>query len=295
MFVHTFGAYFGLAVSKVLTSSPGHGKPPRKYNSSIYKSDMFAMVGTLFLWMFWPSFNGALAEDAQQARVAINTVLALTASCFVAFMADVIFRKDHKFDMVSIQNATLAGGVAVGSSSDLVIQPWGALVVGAVAGLISVLGYVYISPMLSKIFFLDDTCGVHNLHGLPGIIGGLGGIISSVTASDSIYGQDISTVFAARGPCPEGVDKAMAKIPCGRSAAEQAEWQAYALITTLIIAVVGGLLTGLVVKAPFLVPNKKGETDRCTGFGNNGDDRLWYQDRHYWEQPEEEEDHDHHE
>ena len=44
--------------------------------------------------------------------------------------------------MVSIQNATLAGGVAVGSSSDLVIQPYGALIVGCIAGIISVVGFV---------------------------------------------------------------------------------------------------------------------------------------------------------
>ena len=47
-----------------------------------------------------------------------------------------------QFDMVSIQNATLAGGVAVGSSSDLVIQPYGALIVGCIAGIVSVVGFV---------------------------------------------------------------------------------------------------------------------------------------------------------
>lgn len=56
-----------------------------------------------------------------------------SASCVIAFVAVVYFSKEAKFDMVSIQNATLAGGVAVGSSSDLVIQPYGALIVGLVA------------------------------------------------------------------------------------------------------------------------------------------------------------------
>ena len=129
--------------------------------------------------MYWPSFNGALATESQQHRVVINTVLALCSCCVTAFLVDALVRPENKFDMVSIQNATLAGGVAVGSSSDLVIQPWGAILIGCVAGIISVTGYVYIQPMLAKQFGLDDTCGVHNLHGLPGIVGALGGAISA--------------------------------------------------------------------------------------------------------------------
>jgi ammonia channel protein AmtB len=45
-----------------------------------------------------------------------------------------MLRPGRKFSMVDIQNATLAGGVAVGSSADLVIEPWGAALVGFVAG-----------------------------------------------------------------------------------------------------------------------------------------------------------------
>ena len=130
IFVHTFGAYFGLALSRAIsTPERDHNGKPKNHplNGSNYMSDTFAMIGTLFLWMYWPSFNGALALESQQHRVVINTVLALCASCTSAYIADCYFRHDNKFDMVSIQNATLAGGVAVGSSSDLVIEPWGAL------------------------------------------------------------------------------------------------------------------------------------------------------------------------
>ena len=42
-------------------------------------------------------------------------------------------KRGGRFDMVSIQNATLAGGVAVGSAANLLIAPWGALLIGGAA------------------------------------------------------------------------------------------------------------------------------------------------------------------
>merc|ERR1719195_1874020 len=55
MFVHTFGAYFGLAFSYMV--GPPTEEEAEEEQSS-YQSDVFAMIGTIFLWMFWPSFNG---------------------------------------------------------------------------------------------------------------------------------------------------------------------------------------------------------------------------------------------
>ena len=46
---------------------------------------------------------------------------------------------------VHVQNATLAGGVAVGTSADMMINPWGALLIGSVAGALSSIGYRYIT------------------------------------------------------------------------------------------------------------------------------------------------------
>ena len=62
--------------------------------------------------------------------------------------------------------ATVQGyGLSVGleSSADLVIAPWGALLIGLIAGTVSVLGYVYLSPKLEE-YGIYDTCGVNNLH-----------------------------------------------------------------------------------------------------------------------------------
>jgi len=51
-------------------------------------NDLFAMIGTLFLWMYWPSFNGVLApiEMSSQHRVIINTTLSLVGSAFATFI-----------------------------------------------------------------------------------------------------------------------------------------------------------------------------------------------------------------
>jgi ammonium transporter Rh len=231
MYVHSFGAYFGLAVSKQITNSIKKENGDFEANNF---SDLAAMCGTLFLWIYWSSFNGALAVGNAQHRVVINTVLALTNSCISAFIMSKLLRPDGKFSMVDIQNATLAGGVAVGSSADLVIGPHIALLIGLIAGCISVIGYIYVQPWLLQHLKLHDTCGVHNLHGLPGIIGGLSGFISASLASNEAYGDNIGLIFPAR------LD--------GRDNYEQGLFQLAALFTTLFIAISGGTLTGFIIK-----------------------------------------------
>lgn len=256
MFVHAFGAYFGLAVSYMITDNSKVESAGDRFVSS-YMSDIFAMIGTLFLFVFWPSFNGAMASGAAQERVAINTVLSLSNSAVGAFLASRYFRPDHKLNMVDIQNATLAGGVAVGSSADLVIMPYAALTIGFVGGVVSVYGYVHIQPWLES-KGVHDTCGVHNLHGLPGVIGGVGGAISAATMSGSLYSTDAATAFPA-----------MAE---GRTKGEQGGYQAAALVTTIAIAIGGGLITGKVMS---LMPN-----DEVYGEDNENWSLEWEEENH---------------
>jgi hypothetical protein len=63
------------------------------------------MIGTLFLWMYWPSFNAGIVQGSQQNRAIINTVLALCSSCIVAFIMDNLLRPKNKFSMVLIDPA----------------------------------------------------------------------------------------------------------------------------------------------------------------------------------------------
>ncbi|NXQ24340.1 RHAG protein, partial [Alaudala cheleensis] len=183
MTIHAFGAYFGLAAAFVLYR-PGLTNK-HENDESTYHSDMFAMIGTLFLWLFWPSFNSAIAHGSEaQARAIINTYYSLAACTIVTFALSSLVDKRGKFSMVLIQNATLAGGVAVGTCADLAIHPFSAMFIGVVAGVVSVLGFQFLTPVMASKLRIQDTCGVHNLHGLPGILGGIAGIIAAAVKRD---------------------------------------------------------------------------------------------------------------
>ena len=59
------------------------------------------------------------------------------------------------------QNATLAGGVAMGSSAALRLSPGGAVAVGLFAGTLSTFGFGWLAGVLEQKLNLGDTCGVH--------------------------------------------------------------------------------------------------------------------------------------
>ncbi|XP_077018151.1 ammonium transporter Rh type A isoform X2 [Tamandua tetradactyla] len=236
MTIHAFGAYFGLAVAGVLYRSGlrrGHDN-----EESVYHSDLFAMIGTLFLWIFWPSFNSAIAEaEEKQYRAIVNTYLSLAACVLTAFAFSSLVEHRGKLDMAHIQNATLAGGVAVGTCADMAIHPYGSMIIGSIAGMVCVFGFKFLTPILATKLRIQDTCGVHSLHGLPGIIGGLAGIVA--VAMDA---SETNTIIM----------------------------QAAALGSSIGTAVVGGLITGLILKLPI--------------WGQPPDQHC-YDDSVYWEVP----------
>ncbi|KAK6172887.1 hypothetical protein SNE40_016457 [Patella caerulea] len=271
MYVHVFGAYFGLAVARVLFNEEVESS---NKEGSVYHSDIFAMIGTVFLWLYWPSFNGGAAEGDEQHRAVLNTYFSLAGCCIVTFAISGLLDKKGKFDMVHVQNATLAGGVAVGTCANMPMEPWGALVLGSVAAIISVIGYKYITPFLSSKLRLHDTCGVNNLHGMPGILAGIAGAVMAALATQEKYGESLSEVFPARAPEADNTTVVGAVTGQGRTAGSQGGYQAVALIVSLGIAIVGGLLTGLLLKIPF-----------CD---NVRERHALFEDEEHWHVPEEE-------
>lgn len=162
-----------------------------------YTSDIFAMVGSIFLWIFWPSFNGALVDADQQERAILHTYLSLAACTVTTFAISGLVHKEKKFDMVHVQNSTLAGGVAVGSCVNLILRPWGAVLIGFTASIISVLGYAFLTPALFKNMRLADTCGVHNLHGMPAVFSAVVSAIYAAVATKETYGSQLFDIFPA--------------------------------------------------------------------------------------------------
>ena len=164
--IHGFGAIFGLGLIFSLTSK-------KEFATEIQAdatSDRFSLLGSMVLWIFWPSFCAALVAPKDLIPTVINVVMALSGSTLAAYFSSLGLRK--KVLPADIANATLAGGVAIGSTCDVTIAPI-AFVIGIAAGFISTFGFAVIQEKLQNKFKKADTCGVLYLHGLPGIFGGL--------------------------------------------------------------------------------------------------------------------------
>ncbi|XP_019376393.1 PREDICTED: ammonium transporter Rh type B [Gavialis gangeticus] len=257
MTIHAFGAYFGLMVSRVLYR-PQLDKS-RQREGSVYHSDVFAMIGTLFLWIFWPSFNSAItAHGDDQHRTVVNTYFSLAASTLATFGMSSLINGEGKLDMVHIQNAALAGGVVVGTAGEMMLTPFGAMTAGFLAGLISTLGFKFLTPLLDSRLKIQDTCGVHNLHGMPGVLGALLGVLVSAVATHDVYGDGMYDVFPF---IAEG----------SWTASYQAVIQLCALLVTLGFAVIGGSIVGAILKMNFLA---------------SPPDTQCFEDQVYWEVPE---------
>lgn len=222
MVIHAFGAYFGIAVARCLFKK-GHIDNPAEGGE--YHSDIFSLIGTVFLWMFWPSFNSAPGPDTDLTRymAVVNTYLALTASCMMTYATSIWATPGRKITMEHVQNATLAGGVAMGTAASMPVQPFGALIIGGVAGVLSTSGYSFIKPALANAINIHDTCGVHNLHGMPAVLAAIAGVITCAAG----YHTDAF-----------------------ESGREQALYQLAALGVTLGLSIVGGAITGFIMNIP---------------------------------------------
>jgi len=208
-------------------------KKNKENNESSYVTDAIAFIGTIVLFVFWPSYNCAFAPSGLQYRVIINTVLALCASVIFAFLFSRAFR-GGRFKMADVQRASLAGGIALASAASILVGPGGALTTGAVVGAVSCLAHIHFTPIMHRYFPLgyQDTMGVLAVFGIPGVIGAFTGAIAAgvATASPTVYGQQLGEIF----PTHQGT---------------QGGYELLALCITIGMAIVPGAILGLLFKA----------------------------------------------
>ncbi|XP_055117084.1 blood group Rh(CE) polypeptide isoform X1 [Symphalangus syndactylus] len=170
MHIHVFAAYFGLTVAWCLPKPPSEGTEDKEQIRN--STSLSAMLGTLLLWIFWPSFNSALLTNPIERKNAVfNTYYALAVSTVTAISVSSLAHPQGKIDMTYMHNAVLAGGVAVGTSCHLISSPWLAMVLGLVAGLISIGGAKCLPVCFNRVLEIHDSHGVHYTFGLPALLG----------------------------------------------------------------------------------------------------------------------------
>ncbi len=170
--VHTIGGIASLAGAIVLGPRIGRkfkrdgGGPMSPHNLTL------GAVGTFILWFGWYGFNPGStlsAVDMQGiGRVAANTTLAACSGGMVAMYLALWFGDTKgKFDLGFTCNGILGGLVAI-TCPCYWVSPLGAIILGAVAGLV-----VYYSTLLLEYLRIDDPIGAVPVHGLCGIWGTL--------------------------------------------------------------------------------------------------------------------------
>jgi ammonium transporter Rh len=189
--IHAFGALFGVGAAITMTTKKEMEKPIE----SDATSDKFSMLGSMALWVFWPSFCAALVPIQTIPHTITNVFLALCGSTFITYIISTLIR--GKISVADIANAALAGGVAIGSTCDYA-NHIAALVIGVLAGAISTVGFAVIQDKQKTFLKTVDTCGVTNLHGFPGIFGGLAAIpiIGGLNAGSQLMGIFITIISA---------------------------------------------------------------------------------------------------
>jgi Amt family ammonium transporter len=119
--------------------------------------------------------------------VAVNSLMALVGGTLAALL---LGKNDPGF----VHNGPLAGLVAVCAGSDI-MHPLGALVTGAIAGLIFVLTF----NLTQSRWKIDDVLGVWPLHGLCGAWGGIAAGIFGTKALGGLGGVSLMSQLIGTG------------------------------------------------------------------------------------------------
>ncbi|XP_074931190.1 ammonium transporter Rh type B isoform X3 [Phalacrocorax aristotelis] len=131
----------------ILLSLMGPHRDKRKEQQDAgHQPDVFAVVGTIYLWIFWPSFTSATtARDNTEPWALLNAYFSLAASTLATFVLSPVLYEESTLRMVQIQDATLASVAMMGMAGEMLVTPFGALSAGFLAGLIPPLGFRFLT------------------------------------------------------------------------------------------------------------------------------------------------------
>ncbi|MDR0198620.1 MAG: ammonium transporter [Methanomassiliicoccaceae archaeon] len=170
MLVHMCAAYFGLGVAIAVREKRAFAEPMYTTTHSV----SFVWLAAMLLWVLWPAFVTALLPAEQVFAGMMVCYMGGIGSVVSAWAVCTAIQK--KVNPLIYTYAMLAGPVAIGTPL-IFIGPWGAIVVGILAGIISALSFIYLQPWLCKKLGAVDVMGVHNLHGVAGWFGALVGVL----------------------------------------------------------------------------------------------------------------------
>ena len=167
--VHTVGGM--VALTGAIALGPRLGRKFKRDGGGMWPGhDMIiAAIGAVILWFGWYGFNPGSTLSAMDfegiGRVAANTTLAACAGGLVALLF--VYPRSKKWDTGMTINGFLGGLVAV-TAPCYWISPVGAIIIGAVAGIVVPLGVEFIEWLR-----IDDPIGAVAVHGFCGIWGTL--------------------------------------------------------------------------------------------------------------------------
>ncbi|MEJ1159900.1 ammonium transporter [Prosthecomicrobium sp. N25] len=173
--VHINAGIAGLVCCLVLGKRIGYGKD----NMAPHNLTL-TLIGGCLLWVGWFGFNAGsnLEANGLTAQALLNTIVA-TAAAALAWMFVEWMTKGHPSLLGAVSGA-VAGLVAITPAAGLA-GAGGAIVLGAVAGVVCLWAVVSLKAMLGY----DDSLDVFGVHGVGGIVGALG---TAVVAAPSLGG-----------------------------------------------------------------------------------------------------------
>ena len=177
--VHINAGISGLVLALFLGKRRGYGKEPM-----IPSSVMFTALGAGLLWFGWFGFNAgsALAADeiAASAFLVTNSAAAIGGITWLF----VEWKYIGKPTLLGLASGVITGLVAITPAAGFVTLS-GALIIGAISGIIGFLGVVVLKHKLSY----DDSLDAFGIHGLCGIWGALAtGLFASPSITQGAAG-----------------------------------------------------------------------------------------------------------